>query len=734
MTKKRIILWTTILVIIFSIIILNNYSLEKISTETSVHKSAYKNNYTDTMWPSLDNNLKYNSSSELKSIVDGYMYLMDDEGEEASKWLDTSIHPRDYIHREKQLQKYNLIIDTLVYEKDYDKAIKYIDKAFKYMNIYDFNSSPNLVWGTLSKLRYLPEGISTLRQYIDKILETKKLNIDSKVFFLRKMEVLCILEMDYVLAIEYIVNLLNLYDFNDELYYKGKALVDLSIVTQNLGSSDLSLEILNKVKPEKIKNTAQQIDLEIYKLINLAQNKKKLGKYDEALSDLLKVEPHFNIMPTSSRKETEFLIKVKEAEIYISIGNHNKAKEILSTICPKNINDNIYSYNTTYVDYVMAYGDLFILSDEYEKARNIYKYIIENNLIGTDYNDWIKTLTNLSMIERNLCNYQESDALKLKLKEIESQHKTFNVRMLYQYINNSEEAKQIRTANSKMKIKSNIYFLCLIISLFIIIKFLILPKWRLKVKRKIVLSNMERNNYFLVFQPIVNPKTKEISGVETLLRLKSKDTILTPNIFMKDIEKAELLEQIILWQLREIQRVYPEIQLLQNKASTFYVSINLSLNEIKNRDFIESLKEAAAELIKQGATICLEITENVGIVEEEIIRLHIDELINSGFKIAIDDFGIEYSNISMLDHFKFHTLKLDKYFIDNLKDSVVVKNIFKVVNEIGTELKITIVVEGVEQQWQKDILLIHSTCPFSIQGYYYSKPLEIHDLRNFKVI
>lgn len=244
---------------------------------------------------------------------------------------------------------------------------------------------------------------------------------------------------------------------------------------------------------------------------------------------------------------------------------------------------------------------------------------------------------------------------------------------------------------------------------------------------------MEKNNYFLVYQPIINPKTKEISGVETLLRLKDKEIILTPNIFIKDIETAELMDKIVLWQLKEIKRNYTEIQLLQNKADTFYISINLSLNEIKNRAFIESLKEEGADLISQGASICLEITENVGLVEEDLIRLHIEDLIKAGYKIAIDDFGIEYSNISLLDKFDFHTLKLDKYFIDNLKDSVTVQNLFKVVNEISKDLKISIVVEGVEKQLQLDILMLYESCNFSIQGYYYSKPLEIHKLKNFKV-
>lgn len=733
MTKKKIILWFAMIISILSFIGLKSYYFEKQLKEIREIHAAYKNTSPDTMLNSLDDKLKFSHSRDLKSIVEGYMYLIDVDTEKAAKQFDTAANFKDYTPREMQLQKYYLIIDTLIHDKDYEQAVKHIDKAFKYMNIYNFNNRSNIVWDIISKLSAVPDGIPILREYINEILEIKRLDINSKVFFLRKMEVLCILEIDYIQAIEYIVNILNAQDFVDEAYYKGKAMVDLSIIVHNLGTSDLSIQILNEINTEKIPDPLKQADLEIYKLINLAQNKQKLGRSEEALADLQKVVSHTSKLPSSKLKEMEFLISVKEAEIYIATGNHDKGREILSTLHTENSMDNIYSYSTSYADYLMAFGDLFIASRDYDNARTIYKYIIDNDIIGIDYTDWTKVLINFALIEENLGNYQESEKLKLKLKEVESTWESFKVKMLYQYVNSSEEAKIIRTSNAKMKVINSIYFFALIIAFLIILKTLILPKYKLKIKRKIVTKNMEKNNYFLVYQPIINPKTKEISGVETLLRLKDKESILTPNVFMKDIEKAELMDKIVLWQLKEIKRNYTEIQLLQNKADTFYISINLSLNEIKNRAFIESLKEEGADLISQGASICLEITENVGLVEEDLIRLHIEDLIKAGYKIAIDDFGIEYSNISLLDQFDFHTLKLDKYFIDNLKDSVVVQNLFKVVNEISKDLNISIVVEGVEKQWQLDILMLYESCNFSIQGYYYSKPLEIHNLKNFKV-
>lgn len=492
MTKKIIMLWAAIIISILSFIGLRNYYFEKQLKEIREIHAAYKNTSPDTMFNSLDDKLKYSHSRDLKSIVEGYMYLIDVDTEEAAKQFDTAANFKDYTPREMQLQKYYLIIDTLIHNKDYEQAVKYIDKAFKYMNIYDFNNRSNIVWDIISRLSAVPDGIPILREYMDEILEIKRLDINSKVFFLRKMEVLCILEIDYIQAIKYIVNILNAQDFVDEAYYKGKAIVDLSIIVHNLGSSDLSIQILNEINTEKIPDPLKRADLEIYKLINLSQNKQKLGRNEEALEDLQKVVSYTSKLPSSKLKEMEFLISVKEAEIYIATGAHDKGREILSTLHTENSMDNIYSYSTSYADYLMAFGDLFIASRDYENARTIYKYIIDNDIIGIDYTDWTKVLINLALVEENLGNYQESEKLKLKLKEVESTWESFKVKMLYQYVNSSEEAKIIRASNAKMKVINSIYFFALIIAFLIILKTLILPKFKLKIKRKIVTKIWKR--------------------------------------------------------------------------------------------------------------------------------------------------------------------------------------------------------------------------------------------------
>lgn len=736
MPKKIVILLiSTIAFILLTLTIRNSYLKKQLVEIKEIH-DAYETNDPNTLWSSLHEKLKYSHSSDFKSIVEGYMYLIEGESKEASKQFDNAVTFKKYIPREMQLEKYNLIIDTLIHEEEYEQAVKYINKAYKHMNIYAFNNYPKIVWEILSKLNDTPDGFQLLRKYIDEILQSTHLKINAKVFFLKKMETLCILEMDYLLAIEYIVDILYADNYINHDYYKGKVLVDLAIIAQNLGSSEMSVEILENMNSQisPIDDPLKAADLEMYRLINLSQNKNKVGRYDEALEDLQKAYEYVSVLSPAIHEEIEYIIKTREAQIYIATGRLEEGKEILYTIYSKGMLDKLQVYGNTYVDYLIAVGDLHLASGNYEKAKTIYEYVIENDLFGTDYNNIKSALLSLSIIEENLGNHAESEKFKLELEDMEKCWNKFKIEMLYKYVNNSKEAKSIAATNSKMKLANTLYSIVLIIAFLIILKTVAIPRYKVELKKNIVMKNMKEGNYFLVYQPIVNPRTNEIAGVETLLRLKNQDKILSPNAFLKDIEASKMMDKIVLWQLKEIKGSYEDIQGIPNKSSSFYISINISLNEVKNKKFIKKLIAEGTDLIKNRSLICLEITENVGITDENLIKLHIEELIEAGFKIAIDDFGIEYSNISMLDQFDFHTLKLDKYFIDHMMDSVIVKNLFKVVNDISRELKITVVVEGVEEQWQVEELLNNSDFPLYIQGYYFSKPLEIHELKDFTLV
>lgn len=118
----------------------------------------------------------------------------------------------------------------------------------------------------------------------------------------------------------------------------------------------------------------------------------------------------------------------------------------------------------------------------------------------------------------------------------------------------------------------------------------------------------------------------------------------------------------------------------------------------------------------------IEITETIGEMERETISQVGKNLKNNGYKIALDDFGTKYTNLSMLTTIDFDVLKLDGSLVKRLEESeknqVIVDSIVKMCNRIGIE----IIAEGVETEEQRKMLR-NLGCAFA-QGYYYSKPIS----------
>ena len=254
----------------------------------------------------------------------------------------------------------------------------------------------------------------------------------------------------------------------------------------------------------------------------------------------------------------------------------------------------------------------------------------------------------------------------------------------------------------------------------------------MKLKNK-VKKHLNKNEYKLFYQPIINPKKDEIIGFEALLRLKINDTIVMPSKIIKEIEDSKMMKEVSIWILNRLIDDYEYIRKINSNISKFYLSMNISLNEIEDDNMINIMNDILKKSNLEEKTICLEITENIGGKDFNKIKNNINKLIECGFIIAIDDFGVDYSNISLIDKFEFNILKLDKYFIDNLDTSKLCINMIEVFEVLSEKRDISIVMEGVETTNQKDFIKCLSSEKFYIQGYFYSKPMEIDMIRKFKI-
>ena len=279
--------------------------------------------------------------------------------------------------------------------------------------------------------------------------------------------------------------------------------------------------------------------------------------------------------------------------------------------------------------------------------------------------------------------------------------------------------------------------LLIVIFLMIILAFIYKKRkdkiFAIRAKRKIR-CYMKNDKYILYYQPIVDPKTNKVKGFESLLRLNKDGKILSPYSFIKEIEDNNMSLEISLWLLKKIiadYRIIKDYKLV--KGSNFYISLNVSFKEIENPKFLRALMKIAKDYKIYDCNICLEIVEKFGMEDIGIIQSAIRIIKEYGFSIAIDDFGVEYSNLDLLNKIDSDIVKLDKYFADNLDKSIINKKTVEFISEICRISNRTIVFEGVEEKYQVDIVKAFPYEKIYIQGYFYSKPVDIETLKEFEV-
>ena len=245
---------------------------------------------------------------------------------------------------------------------------------------------------------------------------------------------------------------------------------------------------------------------------------------------------------------------------------------------------------------------------------------------------------------------------------------------------------------------------------------------------------MKNDKYILYYQPIVDPKTNGVKGFESLLRLNKNGKILTPDSFIREIEDNNMFLEVSLWLLKKViadYRIIKDYRMV--KGSNFYISLNVSFKEIENPKFLRSLMKIAKDYKIDDCNICLEIVEKLGMEDIGRIQSAIRIIKEYGFLIAIDDFGVEYSNLDLLNKIDSDIVKLDKYFADNLDKSIINKKTVEFISEICNISNRTIVFEGVEGKYQVNIIKAFPYEKIYIQGYFYSKPVDIETLKDFEV-
>jgi len=225
---------------------------------------------------------------------------------------------------------------------------------------------------------------------------------------------------------------------------------------------------------------------------------------------------------------------------------------------------------------------------------------------------------------------------------------------------------------------------------------------RLMLKSKLRRA-VERDELVMLYQPKVDLRSGRIVGCEALLRWRLPGHgDIPPSQFIPLAEESDLILAIGEWVLRRVCRDFRSWQ--QHVPQPGLVSINLSLRQLKQAEFITRCRSVFDESGVTPDNFELEITETTLMTDaRRMVRL-LDELHAMGLHLAIDDFGTGYSSLSALQQFPVGTLKIDQTFVRHAAVSKDDATLVRTIIEMGRSLGLEVVAEGVETEKQLQFL------------------------------
>ena len=226
---------------------------------------------------------------------------------------------------------------------------------------------------------------------------------------------------------------------------------------------------------------------------------------------------------------------------------------------------------------------------------------------------------------------------------------------------------------------------------------------------------LERNEFILVYQPIVDLATGAIVGFEALCRWKHpKRGMVSPLDFIPLAEETGLIvpigEFVLMEACRQAALWPPGVR----------VSVNISSRQLSQNDLVAVVKKALDAAALPPGALHLEITESAIMQNPETALAIVEQVRALGCSFAVDDFGTGYSSLSYLHRFAIDQLKIDSSFIqsEEKKSAEIIRSII----DLGRSLSVDVVAEGIETKEQAEHLrLLH--CGFG-QGYLFSRPVD----------
>ncbi len=248
------------------------------------------------------------------------------------------------------------------------------------------------------------------------------------------------------------------------------------------------------------------------------------------------------------------------------------------------------------------------------------------------------------------------------------------------------------------------------------------------IEEQLITGNMEaallENQFTIYLQPIYDPHKDTVASAEALVRwFHPVHGMVSPGKFIPVFERNGFIVRLDRFVWEEACRL--QRKRLDEGKSVVPISVNLSRLNFYSLDLPEFLATLLEKYKLEPWMLKLEVTESAYTDNQLQLLDMISTFKELGFPVLMDDFGSGYSSLNMLKDMPLDTLKVDMAFIRELEKSERVAIILKFIVELARELGMSVVVEGVETQAQRDY--VASLGDVTIQGYFFSRPLPIKD-------
>nr|BFD66833.1 hypothetical protein HAGR004_18550 [Bdellovibrio sp. HAGR004] len=244
-----------------------------------------------------------------------------------------------------------------------------------------------------------------------------------------------------------------------------------------------------------------------------------------------------------------------------------------------------------------------------------------------------------------------------------------------------------------------------------------------------IFQAFQNREFELFYQPIVNLKTKTITGCEALLRWNSpQHGLVSPNLFIDIIENSSMVIPIGHWiinqALKDLRTIQDQLRLNKKEkmSDDFMMSINISGRQFTHSDFVNNLEDLREKHDLQTQNIKLEMTERI-MMDGAIALDALNQCRSLGYAISIDDFGTGFSGLQYLTQMPISFLKIDRSFVMKILSDPKSKAVVSSIIHLAHAMDIEVIAEGIEHH--EEALVLETLGARYGQGYLFSKPVDL---------